>query len=171
MNFTVLILFPLFSMLVHANDQLVKDVKESLRRGEYEFLQGQKTNIRDPFEMRDPFRREMVFTLSEADDRSLGLDLNFSNMPTLGNVRVDQIRIVGVLLGENRRAIARISTGVGSDNLSTESYILEEGMTLGEYDAEIKAILPGGVVLVEKILNVYDQMEFIETIIPVRPLN
>ena len=46
-------------------------------------------------------------------------------------------------------------------------YYIKEGMKLGENGAEVKAILPGGIVLVEKIRNVYDQDEYLETVIPV----
>jgi type IV pilus assembly protein PilP len=84
---------------------------------------------------------------------------------------------VGVLLGENRRALAKVANESGGDNnrgmsrereqLSEETFILKEGMLIGENDAELKAILPGGIVLVEKITNVYDQEEYLETIIPI----
>ena len=40
-------------------------------------------------------------------------------------------------------------------------------MRLGRDNAEIKAILPGGIVVVEKIRNVYNQEEYLETIIPI----
>jgi type IV pilus assembly protein PilP len=42
-------------------------------------------------------------------------------------------------------------------------------MKLGENQAELKAILPGGIVVVEKLKDVYDKDEFIETLIPVSP--
>jgi type IV pilus assembly protein PilP len=45
--------------------------------------------------------------------------------------------------------------------------ILKEGMKIGQDEAELKAILPGGIVLVEKIVNVYGQEEFLETVIPI----
>jgi hypothetical protein len=32
---------------------------------------------------------------------------------------------------------------------------------------DVKAILPGGIILVEKIRNVYDQDEYLETVLPV----
>ncbi len=159
-----------FSFGSEANDQVVEEARQSLQSGEYLFFEGQKTNIRNPFEMRDPFRM-MLPAMERPETSGIRTDFNFSNMPSLDNVSIDQIRITGILLGENRRAIAKIvrSRGVEQEVLSDESYMLKEGMKLGEYDAEIKAILPGGVVLVEQILNVYDQYEFIETILPVRP--
>ena len=42
-------------------------------------------------------------------------------------------------------------------------------MVIGENNAVIKAILPGGVVLVEKIKNVYEQDEYLETILTITP--
>lgn len=159
-----------FSFGAEADNQVAEEVRHSLQSGEYQFFEGQKTNIRNPFEMRDPFRMELPAIERPERDR-IRTDFNFSNMPSLDNVPLDRIRITGILLGENRRAIAKVvrSGGLEEEVLSDESFMLKEGMKLGEYDAEIKAILPGGVVLVEQILNVYDQYEFIETILPVRP--
>ena len=45
--------------------------------------------------------------------------------------------------------------------------MLREGMKLGPERAELKAILPGGIVVVEKIKNIYNQEEYLETVIPV----
>lgn len=161
-----------FSVFAVGEDDIAKEVKESLGTGDYQFFEGQKTNIRNPFQMRDPFRRELP-RLERSIKDQIQDGFNFTNMPSIDGVSVDRIRITGVLLGENRRAIAKVIQSsdprTGEETLSRESFILKEGMTVGEYDAEVKAILPGGVVLVEQILNVYDQLEFIETILPVRP--
>ncbi len=125
-----------------------------------------KTKIVNPLELRDPFKRKLKRLRSGKKGFNKKLrDGYFSNVPTIDNVPLDNIRIVGVLIGKERRAIAKLSAGGGE--FSDESYILKEGMTLGENNAEIKAILPGGVVLVEKIRNVYDQDEYLETILPV----
>ena len=40
-------------------------------------------------------------------------------------------------------------------------------MKIGEDGAELKAILPGGIIVVEKIVNVYGQEEYLETVIPI----
>lgn len=125
-----------------------------------------KTKIVNPLDLRDPFKRKLKRLRSGKKGFNKKLrDGYFSNVPTIDNVPLDNIRIVGVLIGKERRAIAKLSAGGGE--FSDESYILKEGMTLGENNAEIKAILPGGVVLVEKIRNVYDQDEYLETILPV----
>ncbi|MGB0453529.1 MAG: hypothetical protein ACPGJV_07420, partial [Bacteriovoracaceae bacterium] len=81
--------------------------------------------------------------------------------PSLASTPISNIKIVGIFLGKDRRAVAALRSG------SQNTFILKEGMQIGENKAEIKAILPGGIVLVEKIRNVYDQEEFLETIIPV----
>lgn len=150
-----------------------QEVDDIIRSGDFEFFDGRNTNIRNPFEMRDPFRRD-IQVLQGIERAELRQDFDYTNLPSIDGVPLENIRITGILLGENRRAVARIATGSGSargrgESLSEDSFILREGMKIGEYGAEIKAILPGGVVLVEEILNVYDQVEYIETIIPVRP--
>jgi type IV pilus assembly protein PilP len=64
------------------------------------------------------------------------------------------------MIGKERRALAKVAGG-------TDTFIIKEGMKLGQNGAEVKAILPGGIVLVEKIVNVYDQEEYLETVLPV----
>ena len=60
--------------------------------------------------------------------------------------------------------MAKIANG---KTLLPEVFYIKEGMKLGSSGAEVKAILPGGIVLVEKIRNVYDQDEYLETVIPI----
>ena len=48
-----------------------------------------------------------------------------------------------------------------------QQLILREGMKIGKSNAELKAILPGGVIFVEKITNVYNEIEYLETVIPI----
>lgn len=126
-----------------------------------------QTSIKNPFELRDPFKKKK--RKSGKRSKNYGNYLKngkYSNIPSIEDgFKVNQIRIVGVLLGQNRRAIAKVADQNGT--ISSESYIVKEGMKIGENNAEVKAIVPGGVVLVEKIRNVYDQDEYIETIIPV----
>jgi len=75
--------------------------------------------------------------------------------------------VTGIVLGAERRAIVKVVNGGGGDDKDTNIYYLKEGMHVGENGAEVKAILPGGIVLVEKIRNVYDQDEYLETCITV----
>ena len=136
----------------------------------FKFLGGSDTLVKDPFKLRDPFKRKVVRD-SNLDKKIRGQLLQngkYINVPDIENASsdfsIDTLRVTGILLGKRRRAIAKIVSG---DGLSKESYILKEGMILGKNKAEVKAILPGGIVLVEKIKNVYDQEEYIETVIPV----
>lgn len=151
--------FILFSLII----SISVHAQESGKR-QYKFFKKQKTYIKNPFELRDPFRRPIKTQGKKRKKRFGGfVDGNvFSNLPSIDGVPLEQIRIVGVLLGKQRRAMAKVS---GSD----EIYMLKEGMLLGVDRAEIKAILPGGLVLAEKIRNVYDQDEYLETIIPIQP--
>jgi hypothetical protein len=130
----------------------------------YQFFKEQKTQIQNPFELRDPFKRPLSSTKSGRKKRLGGFveGNSFSNLPTVDEIEVNKIKIVGVLLGKDRRALAKVE-GIN------DTIVLKEGMKIGVDDAELKAILPGGIVLVEKIRNVYDQDEFLETIIPVTP--
>ncbi len=133
-----------------------------------EFFQS-KTKIPDPVKLRDPFKApvsRMIFEFKKPNPTGTDLkktylkDGVFSNLPQIEDVPVDQIKITGVLVGSERRAIAKIK------DLPT-SFILKEGMRIGAEKVEIKAILPGGVVLVEQVANVYGENEYVETIIPI----
>lgn len=150
--FKVLFVFIIFSLhFVHADEGT-----------KYNFLRDQKTYIKNPFELRDPFKRP-IRTSEKGKKRRFGgfVDGNvFSNLPSIEDASIDKLKIVGVFLGKDRRALAKVD----GDN---QVHILKEGMKIGADEAELKAILPGGIVLVEKIRNVYDQDEYLETVIPV----
>ena len=121
-----------------------------------------KTDIPDPLSLRDPFKPPVVRgVVSKAKVVSGVLrDGVFTNAPRWEDIRLGQISIKGVYIGENRRALASIEG-------SKQGILLKEGMKLGRGGAKVKAILPGGVVIVEKIINIYDQEEYLETIIPI----
>ena len=148
--FTLLFCFAcLWDIQIFANDK-------------YDFFKGEKTSIKNPFMMRDPFKRLRISGAAGSKTRLGGLykDGAYSNMPTIDGVPLENIKITGVMLGKNRRAIAKVDG-------SKDTFILKEGMKLGLEDSILKAILPGGIVLVEKIQNVYDQYEYLETLIPI----
>lgn len=127
------------------------------------------TSINNPLELRDPFKRKNIKNRKRMKNYGNYLtNGKYTNINSIDGFNIADIRIVGILLGKNRRAIARTSNGT---TLSPETYIIKEGMKIGENNAEVKAIVPGGVLLVEKIRNVYDQDEYIETIIPVSSEN
>ena len=129
---------------------------------EYDFFKGQKTDIKNPFKLRDPFKKPILRgskKVLQTVPNKIG-ENSYSNRPSLAGVALDNISIVGVMLGKNRRAIAKTKG-------SKDTFIIKEGMSLGLDNAVVRAIMPGGVVLVEKIKNVYDQFEYLETLLPI----
>ncbi len=119
-----------------------------------------KTKIEKPFELRDPFKQPQF--KSEKNKEKAGYSVSgkgqYTNIVDKTVKTVEEIKLVGVLIGKERRAMVSSSSGV---------IILKEGMKIGEDGAELKAILPGGIILVEKIINVYGQEEYLETVIPI----
>lgn len=111
---------------------------------------------------RDPFKRNIKRNTSKSSERR-ELKTNFSNRIAVETIPVEDIRITGIFLGEERRAvgveISKKDKGI--------PFVIKEGMKIGPDGIEVKAILPGGIVLVEKVINVYDEEEYLETIIPV----
>ena len=121
------------------------------KNAQFEFFNGNKTKIKNPFRLRDPFKRKILSLKAKRGKYSAFLKGNFfSNLPSIDNVPLNDIKIVGVLLGKKRRAMAKIRNG-------KDTYLLKEGMRLGLDNDEIKAILQGGIDVVEKIRNVYNQ--------------
>jgi len=174
---TSILLALIFAMNLFSEEpQMANDSKK------INFFKDETTKLQNPFELRDPFKRpaKSKRALRSATGKIIFQD-SFSNIGTIEFVPIQKIRVVGIFLGPERRAIAKVSESAGNtevkndsksivektEKLSSESYILKEGMKLGNGDAEVKAILPGGVVLVEKIRNVYDQDEYLETILPI----
>jgi hypothetical protein len=125
---------------------------------------GGKTKIENAFSLRDPFKSAIKRgTKKENEDKKSEVrDGTFTNYfrPKLNTVRLTSLKVVGVMIGENRRAICEIEGFKGN-------VILKEGEQVGPDNAELKAILPGGLIFVEKIVNVYGQDEFLETVIPI----
>lgn len=126
---------------------------------QYKFIHS-NTFVKNPLDLRDPFKRKINRRKETIKDKSqiTGVYKNYDD--NIENKPVESIRIVGVLIGPERRAMAKLGA-------SKETYLIKEGMRIGANQAEVKAILPGGVILVEKIRNVYDQDEYLETVLPV----
>jgi hypothetical protein len=122
-----------------------------------------KTSIKDPIGLRDPFKRPI--TIKKRETYSKGGVYRkgriFTNQKGIEGAPISNIRVVGILLGKERRALVRLRSG------EKGTFMLREGMKLGPERAELKAILPGGIVVVEKIKNIYNQEEYLETVIPV----
>lgn len=123
-----------------------------------------KTKIDNPYELRDPFKSPPSRGFKAQEEKKTSYfktaDGTFTNIATKEQINLQDLRIVGVLIGKERRALAKFGA-------SASVVILREGMKVGQDNAELKAILPGGIVLVEKIINVYGQEEYLETVIPI----
>lgn len=124
-----------------------------------------KTKIDNPFSLRDPFKAPINKGEGKKQGRGFtvtgkGQYSNIGDTP-LDQISIESIRVVGVLIGKERRALVN----GGKDN--KKIIILKEGAKIGPEAAELKAILPGGIVLVEKITNVYGEEEYLETVIPI----
>ena len=129
-----------------------------------------KTYVKNPLDLRDPFKRKINKKKSQVQAKAQNqLDGIYTNVnTTLENRAMESLRVTGVILGAERRAIVKVVNGsLEGGGVDDNIYYLKEGMHVGENGAEVKAILPGGIVLVEKIRNVYDQDEYLETVIPV----
>lgn len=117
-----------------------------------------KTKLENPLELRDPFRAPVVkFKKESKTDKA-----NQDPEELLQSVNINDIRIQGVLVGKERRAIVKFNS-----NDKMPAVIIKEGYRIGPDRVEVKAILPGGVILVEKMINVYGQEEYLETVIPI----
>jgi hypothetical protein len=126
-----------------------------------------KTKIENPFNLRDPFKAPTSKTDGNKKGRGFFVSGKgqYSNIgeTAIDQISVNDIKVVGVLIGKERRALINL----GKDENSQNVIILKEGMKIGPESAELKAILPGGIVLVEKIVNVYGEEEYLETVIPI----
>lgn len=125
----------------------------------YKFIHS-NTYLKNPLDLRDPFKRKLnkKKSANSVKNHVVGVYKNVDDM--IDNKPIDTLKIIGVITGAERRAMARL-------NGNKDTFILKEGMKVGPNQAEVKAILPGGVILVEKIRNVYDQDEYLETVLPV----
>ncbi len=131
--------------------------------GERTFFEG-KTELEDPFSLRDPFKRPF-FDLGNSEKKEKPLLLRpkeESDEELVGKMNVADLKIVGILIGKERRAMLQ-------GDRPGKTILLKEGMLIGPNQAEVKAILPAGIVIVEKMKNIYEETEYLETIIPITP--
>ena len=121
-----------------------------------------KTQIENPFELRDPFKAPRMKGSGGRNVYSTGKG-QYTNIAeaNIQSLNVNEFKVVGVLIGKERRVLVKANPE------AKDVIILKEGMKLGPDQTELKAILPGGIILVEKILNVYGQEEFLETVVPI----
>lgn len=131
--------------------------------GQYQLFKS-KTFVKNPLDLRDPFKRKIMKKKSTQEKNQASLSGNYSNFnQNLDGLPIENLIVTGVIIGDERRAIVKLPNEKGEYT----SYYIKEGMRIGMNNAEVKAILPGGIVLVEKIRNVYDLDEYLETVIPV----
>lgn len=131
--------------------------------GQYQLFKS-KTFVKNPLDLRDPFKRKIIKKKSAQEKNQAILSGNYSNFnQSLDGLPIENLLVTGVIIGDERRAIVKLPNEKGE----YISYYIKEGMRIGINNAEVKAILPGGIVLVEKIRNVYDLDEYLETVIPV----
>lgn len=131
--------------------------------GQYQLFKS-KTFVKNPLDLRDPFKRKITKKKSTQEKNQASMSGNYSNFnQNLDGLPIENLIVTGVIIGDERRAIVKLPNEKGEFT----SYYIKEGMRIGMNNAEVKAILPGGIVLVEKIRNVYDLDEYLETVIPV----
>lgn len=155
----------LFVIIFSLTNLAVAQNKKSLpKRGVGKNFFKYISKIKDPFNLRDPFksplkrqtvkkRKTSKSNYTDGNTLRSGSRVNWSAIP------LTSLTITGVIIGENRRAM------VITPEAKTVK-ILKEGMRVGPDKAILKAILPSGVIFVEKIVNVYGQEEYLETVIP-----
>lgn len=121
-----------------------------------------KTSIENPFDLRDPFKAPISkrFSQRETDTNQKSIDGVYTNIAPTGEIELSKLTIVGVIIGKERYALAKIEG-------RKDTIKLIEGARIGKDRAELKAIHPGGIILVEKLVNVYGEEEYLETVIPI----
>jgi len=139
------------SVLFFVNDLGAREIEEVFQS---------MSSIKNPLSARDPFQPPKIERSLRKDSNTPVRDGVFTNVPVINNVNLDELEIIGVIIGPDRRAFVR-----KNDNDKTV-YTIKEGMKLGANSAEIRAILPGGIILVERVTNIYGEDEFLETVIP-----
>jgi Tfp pilus assembly protein PilP len=126
-----------------------------------------KTYVKNPLDLRDPFKRKITKKKNQISKQNQLSGIYDNNHNSIETKPIENIKIIGIIIGPQRRAMAQVNGDVRGTDGALPIYYIKEGMKIGENGAEVKAILPGGIVLVEKIRNVYDQDEYLETVIPV----
>lgn len=159
----LLFLLFLFSMNLKAAPKISEKLKK--------FFEG-KTKIEEPFDLRDPFKPpKAIHSSAKEETNPFKRNGVYTNIAPVTEIEVEDLKILGVIIGKERRAIASTKGSGGGDGEKTSSsggtFTLKEGMKIGKNDAELKAIVPGGVIFVERIKNVYGETEYLETVIPI----
>ena len=118
------------------------------------------STIENPFSLRDPFQKPIV--KRNFEKKATGKK-NIARERTSEDLKINEMVVVGVLVGVERRAFVKSSATAKEGDVM----VLKEGQRVGSAMAEVKAIHPGGIIIVEKITNIYGQAEYLETVIPI----
>lgn len=118
------------------------------------------SRISKPLDLRDPFKAPLRALEKKAQKKTLLKDGIYTNIFNSNGLPLESLKVTGVISGEEKRAI------VLSGN-SEITYMLKEGSKIANGQVELKSILPNGAIFVEKITNVYGQLEYIETVVPI----
>lgn len=116
------------------------------------------TSIEKPFELRDPFQSPVFQSQTQTQRREKFRGVWDYEQRIPGDIDITQMKVTGVLIGSERRVLIEFGK---------QTYKLKENERLGNSGPWIKAILPGGIILVEQITNIYGENEYIETVIPI----
>jgi hypothetical protein len=104
--------------------------------------------------------REKVEILTEQKKNTVKKNNIYSNELSGSELTLNNLMIVGVALGKKNRAIVKVKG-------KTETYMMTEGDLIGPDQIKLKAVLPSGVIFVEKSTNIYGTQEYFETVLPV----
>jgi type IV pilus assembly protein PilP len=120
------------------------------------------TSLEKPFELRDPFLAPRIKRKVKSKIVGKVSKGTYSNIPVMKAMKLEDVKIIGVIIGKERRAFIK-----NKKVASGPTYTVKEGDRLGENKAKLRAILPGGIILVEKTTNIYGEDEYLETVIPI----
>lgn len=103
--------------------------------------------------LRDPFRRPELKTAMAIDEGGL--------IPELERYELDKFKLVGVITGAKKnKALLTAPNG--------KMHVVSDKTVLGNRRGYIKRILPGMIVIEEKVVNLLGQEERIETVIAIK---
>lgn len=115
-----------------------------------------KTEIEKPFQLRDPFLAPKM-----SGGKFIKSPRKVLNKYDLENLKLSDIKLSGIFIGENRSVVLRTKFG-------NKTIALKEGDKIDDGKVELKAIMPFGIVFLEKIKNIYDDFEYTETVISIK---
>ncbi len=160
----VLFIFFLNLQRILAQEASEKDEFSAEDIPEQKDIFSDQTSIETPTKLRDPFKSPVPAKKNESEVTHKKTELKdgvFTNVPTLDSITLDTVKVRGVLMGSKTRALIADKSNINATILA------KEGDKINKGKAELKAILPRGVIFVEQITNVYGQFEYIETVVPI----